>query len=159
VATCGREGPGTYRQLAPLVDALPPRQTLEEMDAAARDMGIVSGDPAYAFYLGLRRLYADQQISFERVIEEIRAAQSAQPHFSAADIDAIGRRMIQAFRPNIGDALRAMRVRSIAIIVSIVAAFFVGGVVIGGVGVWYWLGYVPTHYVHLIPAPEKPPAR
>jgi hypothetical protein len=136
------------------MDALPPtNRALDEMDAAARDMGIVPGDPAYAFYLGLRRLYADQQISFERVIEEIRAAQSAQPHFSAADIDAIGRRMIQAFRPNIGDALRAMRVRSIATIVSIVAAFFVGGVVIGGVGVWYCLDYVPTNYVRLIPAP------
>jgi hypothetical protein len=31
------------------------------MDAAARDLGIVPGDPAYAFYTGLRRLYAEQR--------------------------------------------------------------------------------------------------
>ena len=44
------------------MDALPPtNRTLDEMDAAARDLGIVPGDPAYAFYTGLRRLYAEQQ--------------------------------------------------------------------------------------------------
>jgi hypothetical protein len=42
------------------MDALPPtKRTLDEMDATARDMGIVPG-PAYAFYTGLRRLYAEQ---------------------------------------------------------------------------------------------------
>jgi hypothetical protein len=31
------------------------------MDAAAREMGLVPGDPAYAFFCGLRRMFSDQQ--------------------------------------------------------------------------------------------------
>ena len=58
------------------MDALPPtNRTLDEMDAAARDMGIVPGDPAYAFYTGLRRLYAEQQAGVAQAINAIKAAQ------------------------------------------------------------------------------------
>jgi hypothetical protein len=58
------------------MDALPPtNRTLDEMDATARDMGIVPGDPAYAFYTGLRRLYAEQQAGVAQAIDAIKAAQ------------------------------------------------------------------------------------
>jgi hypothetical protein len=58
------------------MDALPPtNRTLDEMDAAARDMGIVPGDPAYAFYIGLRRLYAEQRAELAQAIDAIKAAQ------------------------------------------------------------------------------------
>jgi hypothetical protein len=58
------------------MDALPPtNRTLDEMDAAARDMGIVPGDPAYAFYTGLRRLYAEQWAGLAQAINAIKAAQ------------------------------------------------------------------------------------
>jgi hypothetical protein len=51
------------------MDALPPtNRTLDEIDAAARDMGIVPGDPAYAFYTGLRRLYAEQQAELAQAV-------------------------------------------------------------------------------------------
>jgi hypothetical protein len=86
---------------------------------------------------------------------QLEAVQRAQPQFTAADVDAIGRRLIQAFRPNIGEALRAMRVRSIASLVGIVAAAFVGGAAIGGVGIWWWLDYVPTRYVYVVDPPGQ----
>jgi hypothetical protein len=35
------------------------------------------------------------------------------------------------------------------------AALLFGGAIIGGVGVWYWQGYVPTHYVYLTAAPAQ----
>jgi hypothetical protein len=35
------------------------------MDAAARDMGLVPGDPAYAFFCGLRRMFSEQQDRFD----------------------------------------------------------------------------------------------
>jgi hypothetical protein len=58
------------------MDALPPtNRTLDEMDAAARDMGIVPGDPAYAFYIGLRRLYAEQQAGFAQAVAALKSAQ------------------------------------------------------------------------------------
>jgi hypothetical protein len=57
------------------MDALPPtNRTLDEMDAAARDMGIVPGDPAYAFYTGLRRLYAEQQAGFAQAVAALKSA-------------------------------------------------------------------------------------
>jgi hypothetical protein len=59
-----------------------------------RDMGIVPGVPAYAFYAGLRRLYADQQISFERVIKEIR---EAQPRIADTQIRQMGNQLVRSF--------------------------------------------------------------
>jgi hypothetical protein len=38
-------------------------------------MGIVPGDPAYAFYTGLHRLYAEQQAGLAQAIDAIKAAQ------------------------------------------------------------------------------------
>jgi hypothetical protein len=134
------------------VDALPPRQALDEIDAAARDMGIAPGDPAYAFYVGLRRLYADQQVSFERVAEEIRAAQ---PSITDAQIRQMGNQLIRSFEPTGKRIAAGLTRQAFAWLAGIAVALLFGGAVIGGVGVWYWLEYVPTHYVYVVDQPGQ----
>jgi hypothetical protein len=125
----------------------------------ALSLGGLRNDPIrYAFSalsVHLEALYRVLTDATLTIGSQLEAVQRAQPQFTAADVDAIARRLIQAFRPNIGDALRAMRVRTIACIVGIAAALFCGGMVIGGVGVWFWLDYVPTRYVYVVDQPGQ----
>jgi hypothetical protein len=77
------------------MDALPPtNRTLDEMDAAARDMGIVPDDPAYAFYTGLRRLYAEQRGELAQAINAIKAAQ---PKITDEQVKAMGNQLVRSF--------------------------------------------------------------
>jgi len=82
------------------MDALPPtNRTLDEMDAAARDMGIVPGDPAYALYTGLRRLYAEQRAELAQAINAIKAAQPKITGAILASVYRVGQKHVSGQCP------------------------------------------------------------
>jgi hypothetical protein len=132
VATCGREGPGADRQLAALMDALPPtNRTLDEMDAAARDMGSVPGDPAYVFYTGLRRLYAEQQAGLTQAIDAIKAAQ---PRITDEQCKAMSKASVDGAWRATAELVRAHIWRSILIAVAASLLLLIGAF---GAGYWF----------------------
>jgi hypothetical protein len=106
---------------------------LAEMDAAARDMGIVPGDPAYAFYLGLRRMFADQEVRMDLLTAQLKGAQ---PKIDPVHIDRLSSRMVEAFSFRINDVINTLRWRAILASVTAVIGFAV--VCVGG---GYWWGY------------------
>jgi hypothetical protein len=55
------------------LSARPIPADLTAMDAAARDLGLVPGDPAYAFFCGLRRMFSDQQDRFDALESRLTA--------------------------------------------------------------------------------------
>jgi hypothetical protein len=105
------------------MDALPPtNRTLDEMDAAARDMGIVPGDPAYAFYTGLRRLYAEQQAILSKILAAAeKQAAGALAARASAELPAAINRAI----------LGRDRLLTAGIVLTVLVLGFGGGVLAG----------------------------
>jgi hypothetical protein len=102
------------------MDALPPtNRTLDEMDAAARDMGIVPGDPAYAFYTGLRGLYAEQQAGLAQAIDAIKAAQ---PKITDEQCKAMGNQLVRSFDRTAKRIASGLTVKAFAVLAAIAVA-------------------------------------
>jgi hypothetical protein len=113
------------------MDALPPtNRTLDEMDAAARDMGIVPGDPAYAFYTGRRRLYAEQQAGLAQAINAIKAAQ---PKITDEQVKAMGNQLVRSFDSTAKRIASGLTVTAFAVLAAIAVALLAAGVAIGWV--------------------------
>jgi hypothetical protein len=129
------------------MDALPPtNRTLDEMDAAARDLGIVPGDPAYAFYTGLRRLYAEQQAILSKIL-------------AAAEKQAVGALAARASAELPAAINRAIlgrdRLLTAGIVLTVLVLGFGGGVLKGVVAycclaatIAGILGFVGGWYAH-----------
>jgi hypothetical protein len=111
------------------MDALPPtNRTLDEMDAAARDMGIVPGDPAYAFYAGLRGLYAEQQAGLAQAIDAIKAAQ---PKITDEQCKAMGNQLVRSVDSTAKRIASGLTVKAFAVLAAIAVALLAAGVAIG----------------------------
>jgi hypothetical protein len=111
------------------MDALPPtNRTLDKMDAAARDLGIVPGDPAYAFYTGLRRLYAEQQAGVAQAINAIKAAQ---PKITDEHVKAMGNQLVRSFDSTAKRIASGLTVKAFAVLAAIAVALLAAGVAIG----------------------------
>src|ERR1700759_4059023 len=102
------------------MDALPPtNRTMDEMDAAARDLGIVPGDPAYAFYTGLRRLYAGQQAE---LAQALNAIQAAQPRITDEHVKAMGNQLVRSFDGTAKRIASGLTVKAFAVLAAIAVA-------------------------------------
>lgn len=89
------------------------------------------------------------------IAAQLAVAQKAQPQLADRHITKLGNVLVEEFRPRVDTALYAMRVRTLAYLAGIGLGLFVGGAVVGGVGVWYAMDFVPMNYVRLV-QPEQP---
>jgi hypothetical protein len=84
-----------------------------------------------------------------------RCEMAAQDIREAVPVKEIANRLIRSFEPTGKRIAVGLTRQAFAWLAGIAVALLFGGAVIGGVGVWYWLDYVPTHYVYVVDQPGQ----